>query len=285
MTTAKPPTNLALYTYYRSSSSWRVRICLAIKGLSYESNPIHLVKAEQRADSYVKDVNGMKQVPALSYTYNGKKHIATQSMAIINFLEQAFPPNLGNSDTLYRKDVEGNAFSFSVAEIINSGIQPLQNLYTCQKISKDSDGALIGRAFGKDCIIDGLQTLEAMVLDRWAARGDEMYVNSEFPTAKFYVLGVDTGDADECGPTIGDACLIPQLYNARRFDVDLTPYKCLLKIEESCLKHEAFIEAQPDMQEDCPEADKNKRNDKLREEDVEPVAKKAKSSAEKGKKN
>jgi hypothetical protein len=78
-----------------------------------------------------------------------------------------------------------------------------------------------------------------------------------------------------------DACLIPQLYNSRRFDVDLSLYPCLLKIEETCLKEEAFIEAQPDMQEDCPEADRNKIFGKGGDDEEEEEADEVKAPASK----
>ena len=244
------PTNLTLYSYFRSSSSWRVRVCLALKSLDYETVPIHLVKGEQVASSYRDNVNSLAQVPALAYTLNGSRHTVTQSLAIISFLELAFPDNGDGSTSLFRlNDISAHVFSLSVAEVVNSGIQPLQNLATCSALTSLSGGALQGRAYGKQMIERGLSSLEEMVRKRWLDVGHVSSPTSPPPPgSRCYVLGVSSAAGP--GPTVGDACLIPQLYNARRFDVDCSPYPTLLLIEKTCLGERAFVEASPERQPD-----------------------------------
>lgn len=251
------PTDLTLYSYWRSSSSWRVRICLALKSIPYKTVPIHLVKGEQVADQYLDAVNKMGQVPALAFTLDGKRHIVTQSLAIIDFLERAFP-GVDDSTSLFRSgDIEAHAFALSFSEIINSGIQPLQNLDTCTQITKGSGGSMNGRVFGKAMIEKGLASLEKLVSDRWLhSSGFDVSCpsNTETAKSKFFVLGVSPLSLESpspLGPSIADACLIPQLYNARRFDVDVSKYPCLLLIESHCVKERAFVEASPDKQPDA----------------------------------
>jgi glutathione S-transferase len=185
---------------------------------------------------------------------NGNRHIVTQSLAIIDFLERAFP-GVGDSTSLFRSgDIEAQAFALSFSEIINSGIQPLQNLDTCSQISKGSGGSMNGRAFGKTMIEKGLSSLEKLVFDRWLSSGFDISSHSSTETNSnlFFVLGVSSSAfPSPFGPSIADACLIPQLYNARRFEVDVSKYPCLLLIESHCTKEAAFIEAFPDKQPDA----------------------------------
>lgn len=218
--------NVKLYSYWRSSSSWRVRVALAAKGLDYTYVCVNLLKAEQVGDAHRKK-NPLGQVPVLEVTDNltGKQVKITQSLAIIEFLDDAFP----NGPSVLPKDPVTRAQAREMAEVVNAGTQPLQNLSVWKKINADSKGALDGRAFGADAIRTGLAALESLVNDNRAG-----------PFA--------------CGaaPTVADACIVPQLYNARRFKLELEGL-CpkLLAIEAACESHAWFKAAHPDAQDDA----------------------------------
>ena len=163
----------------------------------------------------------------------------TQSLAIIDFLETAFPNVEG---TLYPADPVDRANALEIAEIINSGTQPLQNFGVVKKLNaalgeKASAAGITmtGRSFGKDFIIIGLSAVEKIV-----AR-----LTAHVTADEFYAIG---GDA----PTVADACILPQLYNARRFEVDVeTICPNLVKVETMCRKHPWFLLSNPDAQPDA----------------------------------
>ena len=211
---------MILYGYWRSSSSWRVRIALNLKGITYENVPVHLVKdgGRQHAPEHVAR-NPMHQVPVLEVERDGQTHHLTQSLAILYWLEQEFPePRLIPRDPLLAHR------AWEAAELINSGIQPLQNLATALRV----------QAFGGDrhawsatANSEGLGALETLVRDA---------------KTPFMV-----GDS----PTIADICLIPQLYSARRYDLDLSIYPTLLRIEAACEALPAFQHAHPSAQPDA----------------------------------
>ena len=117
-----------LHTYFRSSASWRVRIALAWKQIDYEVIPINLLKGEQNSDEYAA-INPLEQVPALLID----NHIITQSIAIMEYLEEKFPDR-----PILPKDPLQRAYVRSASELINSGIQPLHNLGTLNKAERDS---------------------------------------------------------------------------------------------------------------------------------------------------
>ena len=247
---SSPYSNFSLSTYWRSSSSWRVRTALAAKGITYDSIPVHLVKGEQKSEENMK-VNHMAQVPTLHFTHKGKQVSLSQSLAIIDFLESAFPDVEGS---LYPKDALDKANALEIAEIINSGTQPLQNFGVMKKITAElGDKAaeagitMTGRTWAKDFIIVGLTAVERVV----------SRLNEGNSADEFYAVGGDH-------PTVADACIVPQLYNGRRFEVDLeTVCPTLLKVEKMCQKNEWFIQSHPDAQVDAVVA--------------EPAAKKAKA--------
>jgi maleylpyruvate isomerase len=200
-----------------------------MKGLKYEYVPVHLVNGEQNQDAYTA-LNPQHQVPTLQVRdlATGKVVTLTQSLPIIEFLDEAFPQSKavllpkGGPDALMKR-----AQARRVAEMVNSGIQPLQNLSVMNQITAESGGAYEGKAFGRDAIVKGLGALEAVVKE----------------VAGKYCVG-DT-------VTLADAALIPQLYNARRFDVDLAPYPTLLRVEAALVELEPFKKAHPDQQIDA----------------------------------
>jgi maleylpyruvate isomerase len=211
---------MKLYTYWRSSCSWRVRIALNLKGLDYELHPVHLVKdgGEQHSEWY-REINPQAQLPTLELSDG--THL-TQSMAIMMYLERVYPAVslLPTEPLLYAKII-------GLAEIINSGIQPLQNLSVLQFLNKQDPSKELSMSWARGVIQRGLEDLESLVTES---------------TTQF--LLTDT-------PTIAECCLIPQLYNARRFGCDLSKVPRLLKVEQSCEKLEAFQLAHPSVQPDA----------------------------------
>lgn len=212
---------MKLYSYWRSSASYRVRIALHHKSIAFEYVPIHLLKdgGEQHGDTY-RAKNPMEQVPILEFDDNGTLRRLGQSLAIIEWLEESFP-----AAPLLPADRYLRARTRQLAEIVNSGIQPFQNL-TMRAIVKNElggDDAALARRF----IEKGLRAYEAMASD---------------------VAGAySVGDA----PSMADACLVPQLYSARSLGVDLAAFPLLLRIEENCQQRPGFQAAHPDKQQDA----------------------------------
>ena len=217
---------VALQTYWRSSCSWRVRVALAFYGVPYATVPVDLLRGEQQG------VGPMAQVPRLSWTdAAGARHSLTQSLALLGLLSDACDakgrPSLRPADTV------AHARAAEIAEIINAGTQPLQNLAVIGAVrSAELDGKeLDGRAFGKRAIARGLAAAEAAVaanLDRRHCVGSHL--------------------------SVADICLVPQLYNARRFEVDLAPYPRLTEVEAHLQTLPPFVAAHPDRQPDAVKA-------------------------------
>jgi maleylpyruvate isomerase len=211
---------LALHNYWRSSASHRVRIGLGLKGLAYDYVVVNILKKEQLADGY-REKNPIAQVPTLEIVEDdGTVRTLTQSIAILEYLEDRWPePAILPRDPYLRARVR------ALAEIVNSGIQPLQNLTTTKKLEA---AGVPSAPWVQGFIADGL-TAFAKAADNAGA---------------FCV-----GDA----PTIADCCLVPQLASARRFGVDLTQpvFERLLAIEARCLALPAFANAMPDQQPDA----------------------------------
>ena len=210
---------LVLFNYWRSSASQRVRIGLGLKGLDYEYVAVNILHKEQHADAY-RAKNPMAQVPTLEITEDdGTVTSISQSLPILEYLYERF-----TKVPILPEDPYLRARCRGLAEIVNSGIQPLQNLTTTKAV----------KAFGgndaewpKKFIADGLAAFERAARD---------------------VAGTfSVGDA----PTIADCCLVPQLASARRFGVDITKHALLLGIEERCLALPAFQNAAPDRQPDA----------------------------------
>lgn len=200
---------MRLYHYYRSSCSYRVRIALALKGVDVDTIHVDLPASEQYSSEFLA-INPMCRVPALVVPGG----TLWESMAIFDWLEQTFPsPPLLPSDAWLR------ARAIAAAEMINAGIQPLQNLDVERRLSK---GGFDGRAFGAGVIARGLAALELACA----------------PIAGVYLVGDAVSWAD--------ICLVPQLRNARRFKVDLAPFPTLLRAEETALSEPAFIAASPE---------------------------------------
>ncbi|MCA9526967.1 MAG: maleylacetoacetate isomerase [Myxococcales bacterium] len=206
---------MRLYTYWRSSCSWRVRISLHFKGLAFESVPVHLVRGGgQQHDAGYLGKNPMGQVPALE-TDEG---LLTQSLAILEYLEERYP-----SPALLPADRVGRAHARAIAEAINSGVQPLQNLAVLQHL---------GQAYGAEA-----PPWAKHWITRGLARVEQMVGAGPFAV----------GEA----PTFADACIVPQLYNARRFGCPVEAWPRLLAVEAACAALPAFQAAHPDQQPDA----------------------------------
>jgi maleylpyruvate isomerase len=214
----------ALYGYWRSSSSWRVRIGLNLKGLEWEYRAVNLKKGEHRSEEHLVR-NPTSQVPVLEVEDGGETRHLAQSMAILEWLDERFP-----SPPLLPPDDYGRARVRMLAEHVNSGIQPYQNqaplLWLRSKIENGD------KMFVQHFIRFGLTALERAVRDG----------------AGRFCHGDDV--------TLADVYLVPQLYGARRFDVDVAAYPTLLEIEAHCNELDAFRRADPAVQPDAP-ADKS----------------------------
>lgn len=208
--------NVVLYDYFRSSASYRVRIALNLKGVEYEQRPVNLASGAQEDEAF-RQLNPQGLVPMLEID----GHRLTQSLAIIVYLDQRFP-----EPPLMPADLVDSARVRSLAMAVACDIHPLNNL----RVLKYLRGNLGVSEEAKDewyrhWVEEGLAALEEM------AR----------PHAGTFLFG----DA----PTIADICLVPQLYNARRFSVPLTDYPTLRRADETASAHAAFAAAHPDRQE------------------------------------
>ena len=205
-----------LYDYYRSSAAYRVRIGLNLKGVAYESRQVNLQVGEQQSDDY-KAMNPQGLVPMLEI--DGER--LTQSLAILNYLDVRYP----NQPLLPARAAE-RAHVVALAMMVACDIHPLNNL----RVLKYLKGPLGHSQEDVDSwyahwITEGLTALEA----------------SAAPKAGNFLVGD--------GPTAADVCLVPQLYNARRFNVPLNAYPTLLRADENASKLDAFARAHPDRQE------------------------------------
>jgi maleylpyruvate isomerase len=214
-------TTLRLYSYWRSSSAWRVRIGLAMKGLGHEIVPVNLAAREQESEAH-RARSPLGQIPVLEAEEEGRVLRIVQSMAILEWLEERFP-----EPALLPPDLAGRARVRALAEIVNSGIQPLQNALILRMLKERQGGYEL--EWARFHIAHGLSALERAAGDGGAGRFCH-------------------GDA----PGLADCYLVPQLYNARRFGVDLAPYPLLRRIEEACAALTPFRSAEPDRQPDAP---------------------------------
>lgn len=211
---------LRLYSYWRSSSAWRVRIGLALKGLGYEYRAVNLAAQEQFGEAHLAR-NPSGQVPVLQVEEDGRVVLLTQSMAILEWLEERHP-----SPPLLPADPWGRARVRALAELVNSGIQPMQNAIVLRTLKQRWPG--YEREWAASFITRGLDALEPLV-----AAGAGRFAH---------------GDA----PGLADCYVVPQLYNARRYGVDVAPYRTLLRVEEACAALAPFQAAHPDRQPDAP---------------------------------
>lgn len=213
---------MKLYTFFRSSASYRVRIALNLKGLAYEQTPIHLRRGggEQFSAAY-KRINPQALVPALED--NGR--VFTQSLAIIEYLEEKYP-----NPPLLPAAAADRALVRSMAMVIACEVHPIQNLRVLTVVKREyqqTDEQV--NQWARHWIDLGLSALEQMILAQ--------------PNRGKFCFG-DT-------PTLADICLVPQLGNARRYGCDLAQYPTIVSIEKNCVTIPAFANAAPEKQPDA----------------------------------
>jgi len=211
------PLSVRLHSYFRSSSAWRVRIALQLKGLAHEIVPVHLAGGEQHKASFAAQ-NPMRQVPMLEIGDGADTFRLTQSIAILEYLEERFP-----DPPLLPKDLALRARARELAELVNSGIQPLQNL--------DLRATLTKAGVAADPIIQGYIRKGMEALERRA----------EETAGRFLVSD---------GVTFADILLVPQLYASNRFGVAVSAFPTLERVGRECEALTAFQAAHPNAQPD-----------------------------------
>jgi maleylacetoacetate isomerase len=211
---------MKLYTFFRSSAAFRVRIALNCKGLAYQSLPVSLPKGEHKLAGYLA-LHPQGLVPALED--EGKIYV--QSLATMEYLEETRP-----QPPLLPANAEDRAYVRAVAQVIACEIHPLNNLRTLRYIKKtfslDEGGV---NAWYRHWIAEGLAGLEALVA---GAKKSGKYCYRD-------------------QVTIADCCLVPQVFNAQRYQCDLAPYPVVMAIFAECMKLDPFIDAQPSRQPDA----------------------------------
>lgn len=214
---------MKLYSYWRSSASYRVRIALALKGLKAEIVPVNLLAGEQKGDAY-RAVNPQMRVPALKD--NG--HLVTQSIAIIEYLDERYP-----QVPLLPQVPEERAYVRELSLAVATDISPLNNLSQLKYLSEQ---------FGVN------EEQKNTWIAHWIANGFaaiEAMLEASPYTSQF---------CHGASPTMADCLLIPQVYNARRFNCDLSAYPNIERIDANCAALPAFQQAHPDAQPDKPKS-------------------------------
>jgi len=212
-----PP--LLLYTYWRSSSSYRVRFALAVKKLAYQSVPVNLREGEQRREEH-RERSPTGYVPCLFI--DGRPVV--ESVAIVELLDELFP-----DPPLYPRDPWARARVRSLVEVINSGTQPLQNLVVLDRLAPDPG---VRKDWAKHFNTLGLASFERLM-----AFHEKEGVEGRFAY----------GDT----LTAADLFLVPQMYSAQRFGVDLTPFPRAVAAAEAALSTDAAQAAIPERQPDA----------------------------------
>lgn len=212
---------MKLIGYFRSSAAYRVRIALNFKGIAVEHASRHLRKGEQFSADYAA-LNPQKLVPSLVLDDGA---VLTQSLAIIEYLEEAHP-----EPPLLPRDPVGRAHVRALSLIVSADIHPIQNLrvmaYLRQKFGQTEESAF---TWSRHWIETGFDAYESM-LTHSAEKGTFSHGNS---------------------PTMADMCLVPQVFNATRFKVDMKRYPAIQRIYDACLKLPAFDASQPSKQPDA----------------------------------
>ena len=213
---------IKLYTYYRSSASYRVRIALNLKGLPFESIPVHLLRAGglQHTPDYAR-INPAQLVPTL---VDGELTLG-QSLAIIEYLEEMYP-----EPALLPRDAAGRARVRALGQTIACEIHPLNNLRVLQYLEHELKMDLAARThWYRHWITLGFTALESML--------------DKSPSTGTFCHGEQ--------PTLADCFLIPQVVNARRFDTPLEAFPQIARIEAACMALAAFQHAAPQAQLDA----------------------------------
>ena len=213
---------LRLYSYWRSSAAYRVRIGLNLKGLRYETVPVHLVRdgGEQHQAEYAA-LNPQQLVPTLTHGVR----VIRQSLAILEYLDEAWP-----SPRLLPMTARDRARVRSLAQLVAADIHPLNNLRVMRYFEQTWSVPQSERdEWTKHWIVEGFDAMEALLAND-AATGTYCHGQT---------------------PGLADCCLVPQVFNARRFGVDMAAFPTIARIEEACLELPAFADARPEKQPDA----------------------------------
>jgi maleylacetoacetate isomerase len=210
---------MQLYNYFRSSASYRVRIALALKGLAYDYQSVHLPKNEQTGEAYAA-VSTARLVPTL----RDGEHSLTQSLAIIEYLEETHP-----TPALLPADALGRARVRAIAMDIACEIHPLNNLRVLRYLTRD---------------LKVSEDDKNTWYRHWAESGLAA-VERQLMTAPATYCHGNT-------PTLADCCLVPQIFNARRFEARLDHVPQVMRVYEACMKLPAFETTRPEA---CPDAE------------------------------
>ena len=211
---------MILHGYFRSSASYRVRIALALKGLDYDRQPVHLRRGEQQAPEFLKQ-NPQGLVPVLEH----EGAVLAQSLAIIEYLEERFP-----EPALLPAAPEDRAWVRALAQVVACDIHPINNLRILQYLEHDLGVDDEARsAWARRWIDGGFAAMEAMLRDD--------------PRTGGHCFGRQ--------PTLADICLVPQVFNSQRFGVDMNRYPTLTRIHENCMRLPAFADQAPERQPDA----------------------------------
>ncbi len=211
---------MKLYDYYRSSSCYRVRIALNYKGIEYAYRAVDLTKAVQHEASYA-DLNPMKEIPSI---VTEKGEVIAQSVAICLWLDRTY-----KSKSLFPEDALGMSQVLQFCENINAGIHPIQNLKVRQELTKQFNATPAD--VEKWCAY-------------WIERGFQSLEKSLSKTSGKFAFGDSV--------TAADMFLVPQVYNARRYKLDLTPFPNIVNVDKNANELEAFKKAHPTLQPDTP---------------------------------
>jgi maleylacetoacetate isomerase len=210
---------ITLYSYYRSSAAYRVRIALNLKGVEYQQQTVNLLTSEESSADY-QQINPQKLVPTLEH--NGKR--LYQSLAILEYLEEVFP-----DPGLLPVHASDRAFVRALSQMIASDIHPLNNLRVLKYLDNVMDSNKDSRdEWYRHWIIEGFSAIEQHL----QKSSDGNYCFSDTVS-------------------MADIVLIPQVYNARRFNVDMSAFPLITSIEQNCLDLAAFSDAIPENQPDA----------------------------------
>lgn len=214
---------IKLYSYWRSSACYRVRIALNIKGLEYQQVHVHLLRdgGEQHSPRF-KGVNPQELIPVLLHG----DRVLRQSLAIIDYLDESFDDN-----PLMPATARDRQRARSIAQMMACEVHPLGNLRVQQYLEKNFGATQLQRDdWNRHWIRSGFAALEQVL------QGN--------PSTGMFCEGD--------GPTMADCCLVPQAYNAQRFGIDLAEFPTIARINATCLELPAFDAARPEKQADAP---------------------------------
>lgn len=214
---------LTLYSYWRSSAAYRVRIALNLKGLAYDMHPVHLVRdgGEQHGEAY-RRLNPQELVPTLLHG----ERVLRQSLAIIEYLDETWPET-----PLLPVGPRERAQARALAQVIACDIHPIGNVSVLQYLRDECGMPQVEREqWSRHWIERGFRAVEALL-------------NADLSRGRFC-----TGDT----PGLADLCLVPQVYNAHRWGVDMQVFPTIVAVHAACQERDAFRQAAPEAQPDAP---------------------------------